>query len=435
MARAAPPVLKRLAGFASLPLLSLVTPFLLLPLIARIGGVGEWAALLLGQAVGGLGGVVAGLGWTLAGPTEVARADAGGRSEIYARSMASRLVALAVLAPSCCVVAYALSADGHRWTAVAMSAAMTLGALSPAWFSIGIGRPSGIAYYEVIPRLVVTGLAAVLVLALRQVWVYPVLLVVATLVGTGLYGRRVARVSVRDVLAVPAIRALWSMRSASATVAIAGSYSSTPLLVLGVVESTQAVATFGSADRVYRFSLTAVQVTTNALQAWVSEAPVPSGRRTNRRMRMALGVHALLGLAGLAGFAVLGPMVTRVLFGSALATSVSVATLYGVAYLAVALNSCLGRLVLIPLGRTGVVLKSTTVGAVTGLGGMALLGAAAGATGVAAGFAISEVAVTAVQAWAVLRPPSVSRSQRGGVHPSTPETAAPAQNDDLSGHS
>jgi O-antigen/teichoic acid export membrane protein len=384
-------------------LLSLLAPFLLLPLIARVGSVSGWAALLLGQAIGSLGGVVAGLGWALVGPIEVARADdAAARGEVYARSLASRLLALIVLVPACGVVAYVLSPADDRWTAVAMSAAMTFGALSPAWFSIGLGRPSAIAYYEIVPRLVATGLAAVLVIALRQIWIYPVLLVIATVTGTALYGRRVANIRLRDIRAVSATRALWSTRSASATVSIAGSYSSTPVLVVGVVEAPQAVATFGSADRLYRLSLTVVQVLTNALQAWVAEIPVPPGRRLNRRMSRALVAHLALGVAGLAGFALLAPLATRILFGSPVATTLPVAVLFGVTFLAVALNSALGRLVLIPLGRTRMVLVSTAVGAATGLVAMSVLGAVAGGTGVATGFALSEVAVTVVQAWAVL---------------------------------
>ena len=407
------PLLRRFAGFAGLPLLSMAAPFLLLPLISRVGGVSGWAAILLGQSVGALGGVLGGLGWGLVGPAEVARADVEGRSRIYAESMASRLLALALVVPVCGGVAFALSSDGYRWTAAAMSSAMVLGALSPAWFSIGIGRPSGIAVYEIVPRLAATGLAAVLVLALRQVWVYPVLLIAATLVGTALYGRRVARVTFRGILTVRAVRALWSTRSATATVTIAGSYSSTPVLVVGAVEPTHAVATFGSADRVYRFSLTAIQVLTNALQAWVSEVPVPPGHRLSRRMRMALAVHTALGLAGLLGFAVLGPVTTRVLFGAEVATSETVAALYGTAYLAVALSSCLARLVLIPLRRTGLVLTSTTTGAVVGLAAMITLGATVGATGVAAGFALSEIAVVAVLAWALMRAPVGSPAREG----------------------
>lgn len=403
------PILRRLGGFAGLPLLSLLAPFLLLPLIARVGAVGGWAAILLGQAVGGLGGVIAGLGWSLVGPTAVARSSDKGRSEIYARSLASRLLALVVIVPTCGIITWGLAPAGNRWTAVAMAWAMALGALSPAWFSIGTGRPSGIALYEIIPRLVATGLAALLVLALREVWVYPVLLIVATLAGIAAYGRRVARIRLRDVLAVHAPRALWENRSATATVTIAGSYSNTPVLVVGVVESTQAVATYGSADRLYRFSLTAIQVLTNALQGWVSEIPVPASQRLSRRMWWAVTAHLLLGVTGLAGFTIFGPLVSRILFGEAVAATSLVTTLYGVAFLGVAANSALGRLVLIPLGKARTVLWSTATGAVMGLGAMSLLGAALGATGVAVGFALSEVAVTAVQAWAIIRSPTELR--------------------------
>ena len=41
-----PSVLRRLTGFTVLPLLSLVTPFLLLPVVARVSGPAGWSSLV-----------------------------------------------------------------------------------------------------------------------------------------------------------------------------------------------------------------------------------------------------------------------------------------------------------------------------------------------------------------------------------------------------
>ncbi|TNM59452.1 hypothetical protein FHN55_20685 [Streptomyces sp. NP160] len=414
-----------MAGFAGLPLLSLLAPFLLLPLLARVGGQEGWAAVLLGQSAGGLGAVVAGLGWGLVGPVAVARADAAQRREVYARSLASRGVVVAVAMPVCALVAAALSEEGHRWTAAAMSTAMVVGALSPSWFSIGIGRPSAIAVFEILPRLVAIGLSAVLVLTTQQLWTYPALLALATAAGTWAYGRRVVGVRARQVLAVRAWAEVWRTRAASGTVAVGGSYSQTPLLVAGVVVSDVGLlASFGSADRLYRLSLTAVQALTSALQGWVAERPVLPGERTTRRMRAGLALHAALGAAGLVGFSLLGPWLSGLLFTEELAADRAVSVLVGVAFLAVSLNTALGRLVLVPLGATGTVFTSTLVGAVVGLVGMVGAGAVWGTTGVAAGFALSEVAVTGYQAWAVLRRTALEGPARHGPTAESPGSEA-----------
>lgn len=395
-------LLRRFAGFAGLPLISLLAPFLLLPIIARVGGTGGWAAILVGQAVGGLGGVVAGLGWSLVGPSAVARALPSARANIYARALVSQVVVISAVIPACGAVAI-ISIGSHQWSGVAMATAMVIGALSPAWYSIGVGRASYIATYEILPRLVATGLAAVAVITTRQLWTYPALLVVASVVGTALFARRVAGVRLSDLLVVRPLIEIWASRAASGTVAVGSSYSQSPLLVVSAVESTGGVATFGSADRLLRLNLMVIQVTANALQGWVSETRVPVGNRITRRMRTALLVQGVVGVAGLTGFAFLAPLVTRILFTADLAASRQISFLYGAAFLAIALNTALGRLILVPLGRTREVFASTVVGAVVGLGSMVVFGMWVGATGVAAGFALSEFAVTGYQAVMVMR--------------------------------
>ena len=97
---------KRISAFAGLPLLSSLTPFLLLPYIARVGGEGTWNALAVGQAVGSLAAILVALGWTLSGPARVAgTSDPELRRHLYAISLLTRLVAFAVCLPILAVVA------------------------------------------------------------------------------------------------------------------------------------------------------------------------------------------------------------------------------------------------------------------------------------------------------------------------------------------
>jgi PST family polysaccharide transporter len=100
---------------------------------------------------------------------------------------------------------------------------------------------------------------------------------------------------------------------------------------------------------------------------------------------------------GFAGITLLGPWASAVFFGQDLAVGRATFVSFGIAFLAISLNTSLGKHVLVPMGRTGFVLLSTTVGAVTGVPSIALFGHLHGAAGAAAAFAISEVAVTVVQ--------------------------------------
>jgi len=88
-------VLRRLTGFTVLPLLSLVTPFLLLPVVARVAGPSGWSSFVAGQAVGMVGATVVFWGWNVGGPVLVAQASSAvERAEVYAASLRTRYLLL-----------------------------------------------------------------------------------------------------------------------------------------------------------------------------------------------------------------------------------------------------------------------------------------------------------------------------------------------------
>jgi O-antigen/teichoic acid export membrane protein len=275
------------------------------------------------------------------------------------------------------------------------------GGLAPTWFSIGIGSVRAIAVYETVPRLIATAIGAGVILTTGALWVYPALLIIVVIAGTSAYGRRVARVSVRDVLRINPARAAWATRASSGTVMTSASYALAPMPLATALSSTVEAASFGSADRLFRLALTGIQVCMNAFQNWIVDET--NGMVDRRRARTATLVTLVVGVIGLAVFATAGPWITALLFGAPLATDPVVSASYGVAFLAIAGSSALGRLILIPLGDHRTVFVSTVVGAVVGLSAMLLLGSASGAPGVAIGFAASEAAVAAYQVVVLLR--------------------------------
>lgn len=385
----------RLAGFAGLPLLSLLAPFLLLPIIARLGGVGGWAAIAIGQSVGAFAAIVVTFGWTLVGPAKVAGVDEDARRLFYGDSVISRLLLLAIVGPLAAGCTFLLAPASHSLEAVAMTVALAIGSLSPAWYAVGVGRPGLIAKYEVIPRMVAVGLAAVLLLATGQIVLYPLCLIVATLVGTGFFSAKVGQLRSRSGIDLRRVVGdMWLARSGAMTVVAAGAYSATPVAILSVVAPSSGVAIFASADKLYKVALYSVQSLGNSFQGWVAEDR-PAG--ISRRMRASLMTHFALGVAGFAGIAIAGAPVTRLLFGDAVAADELTSFFYGVAFLAVSVNTSTGRHILVPLGHTKTVLQSTVLGAVFGFIAMAVFGANFGGRGGAAGLALGELVVCLVQ--------------------------------------
>jgi O-antigen/teichoic acid export membrane protein len=185
----------------------------------------------------------------------------------------------------------------------------------------------------------------------------------------------------------------------TALTSIAGSaYSNGVMLIVGSFAPVAQTAQIASIDRVFRLLIQGIGALGRALQAWVVE---PSDEPAGRRQRFSLALHTVVGLVGLVVLVALGRGVTGALFGSANKT-------YGVAFAALALNSSMGRHILLPLGRLQPVMVSTLLGALVGVPAIALGAHHAGASGAAVGFALSECLVTAVQATAVYLP------RRGG---------------------
>jgi len=385
-------VLRRLTGFTVLPLLSLVTPFLLLPVIARIAGAEGWSSVVAGQAVGTFGATVVFWGWNVVGPVQVSRAARGaGRADLYAASLRTRLLLLVLVVPVVVVITVLVAAPGFRGVSAAMATATALMGLSPAWYGIGVGQPLLLLWYDTLPRFAAAVVATPIVLVTRQIWVYPVVLALSIVLGLVAFQRREAGGSAWSPW--PVRQTVAELRQQGGTAAInltATAYASTPVPIATGAFSEGASSRLASADTVYRLGLFTVTALGNALQGWTLEAGVVSRRR---RHRGALAAHSGLGLVGGGAFAALGPWVTGLLFGGGVAATREVCVAYGISFLFISASSPLIRNLLIPAGRTRLVLGWTAGSAVVGLTLMVAAARTDWVAGVAFGMALSEAAL------------------------------------------
>ena len=392
----------RFGGLAALPFLSLLIPFLALPVIARVATTQEWAALGIGESLGAIVAIVVGYGWPLVGPARVASAhidDARGHLVV---STSSRMLVFVLISVPAGVVAAALSPDGGQALGVLSFVSTAILGLSPAWFLIGRGDPRALAIYETIPRIA-AGLAAILlVLATGQVLWYPILMIAVTAGFQVLFAARHGASIVLTRLepwrmGLTQLRMDWSPAVA---VLAGGAYSAATVALVSTVGSVAVVAIFVSADKLLKASLTAIVSAANALQGWVAE-PDESGPMRRRGYR-GLGILAGVGFVGALGISLFGPLATQILFGLDLAIDTPTALSVGVAFLAIALNTAIGRLLLVPMGAVRWVTWSTIAGAVIGVPTIIAATAAFGVHGAALAFAASEVLVVTVQAGALV---------------------------------
>jgi O-antigen/teichoic acid export membrane protein len=127
----------------------------------------------------------------------------------------------------------------------------------------------------------------------------------------------------------------------------------------------------------------------NALQEWVLQN---SGPRRRSSQMLAIELHLLLGIAGGACLALLGPIAGSWLFGDRVAPTQAICFGYGLAFLCVAVATPLVRNMLVPDGKTGLLLFASLSSGLLGVVLMVIFGLRWGAAGVSASLALADSA-------------------------------------------
>lgn len=398
-----PPVslTRRILAFAGLPFLSLVTPFLFLPILARIAGADAWLAIAVGQSVGGFAALFVALGYNTVGPTLVARASSEDRGAVLRRSVLPRLAIFLPGAVISVVIAAVIAPRSLQLEAALMALAMALSGLSSAWYMVGLGRAGLVVMYEIFPRIIATALAASALIVSGQVIWYPLLLVLASIISvTWFLLRTVGAGELLRSHPGEIRRVLRENRSAMVIEVAGGAYNSLAVSLASITASTVQAASYVSGDKLYRIGQYSVSALGNALQGWVVEG---GAREFTIRAKRSLLIHLALGLLGFVAFALLGPVLSGLLFGAQVAIDEATALGFGVATICIALGTALGRVILVGLGARREFMICVLVGATVGVPSILLLAASFGAAGAAWGLALGEVASVTGQAIYAMR--------------------------------
>lgn len=350
-------------------------------------------------------------GWPLIGPRLVAGVSLGDAHGEYVHSMRVRVLVLLTVSPFAGLAAWMVAPPEFQLVCLLMAAAGGAMGLSPAWFAVGLGRPAILAKYELLPRVVAMVAAAVVMVLTQWIVIYPILLLAAGFLGPAIYTWRVRQQVSAEY---PKRKLFVSLRQNGTAVfaeLLGGSYSTSTTALAGAVGSTQAAASYSAGEKIYRIGLFAVASVSNGLQNWIAAMPY---RKRGMRLRLSLIIHSVIGMIGGGLMAGLGPWVTELMFTSQLRASPTTCAWLGAAYLAVSINTSLGRHFLALAGRLRPVLFSTAVGGLVGVPCILLGVIHFGSEGAAAALAISEVAVCVVQAIAIrvsLKAPSAEADQ------------------------
>jgi O-antigen/teichoic acid export membrane protein len=386
------PQWRRFLGFTALPVIAAISPLVVLPFVARAAGPDGWASALSGEAIGTFAAIALAYGWTTIGPARVAVARPDERGRFYRESLVVRALCAAVALPATVMLATVVASDGHVLLASLMGLQGALIAMSYTWFAVGVGTPSAIAIFDAVPRVLVAIGAAFAISSGAPVEIYPLAGIGVTLVGTGLYTARTLRHYPGN----------WPRRSdlprlfrRDAPVAVneatMGFYSSVPLPVVNLTSPGIPAAGFASADKLLKLGQFVPLTLANALQLWSADAV---GEERARRLTVALISHAALGAAGWVVLAVVGQMVSTILFGAEATPPPAIFATLGFAFACYCVRTSMIRHVLFAAHQARAVMTATLVASAIGVPALIMLTVWIGPLGAALGYALVEALST-----------------------------------------
>jgi O-antigen/teichoic acid export membrane protein len=392
-------LLRRFVGFTTIPMVSFVAPLILLPIVSRIGGVDGWASIGIGQSLGGFGAIVTSYGWNVIGSARVAiDRDDETRRTIYAQSLWNRGIVFVFAVAAVGSVAFLISAPEYRWVGALTATASSFGGLSISWFGVGTSSSQLILKYEAIPSALAVLVAIPLLLYSRQLVFFPIVTIVGAVSGLVLmYLAMYRRQPPPPPRSLRLGRIFRSNMGPALIDATGAAYTSATVPLSSTFGTISDAAGVTSADKVYRLGLMAIMITGNALQGWVLEVSPAEGRI--RRQLVGVVTHLLVGLVGLAVLLFGGRLIAGAFLGSHVVPPEQIFVWYGLAYFCVSTSTPLIRNVLIPAGRTRIVLAATVTSAMVGISSMVIFGLVLGSIGVIMAFALSEFIVIAVLTW------------------------------------
>lgn len=390
-----------IAKFALVPGFSMVTTILILPLVSAQFGTDGIVALNLGQSIGALASVAVGMGWPVMGANAVASVDTDRQRLVCLDSLLSRGLVFVVLLLPTALAAYAIS-PVHRMAALLFAVGTLLNGFTFAWYYAGVNRPRLLVRNEALMRLGGNVLAIPLLWATHNLYVYAGLLIA---VGMGMLAMNSAQVLTRQVLA----EASWSRAVAQTrlqlpltgarVVTAAGYYMTSP--VVSAV-SRPILGLYSASDKMQKSLGNATEAIPSGLVGWVSSTPEESSiraRRVGNCLVFCLGLSVVI----IAGWVVLGPWITTLLFHGTVHLSGWAQLVNGVGIAASFVSSSLSQLAMVPTRQVRLVTRLSPIAAVLGLA-LTAVGAHFGIAWALLGAASSNliqagVYLAATQAW------------------------------------
>lgn len=336
---------KQLAQSVLTQMLAALSPFLILPVLARASDEGEWSAFVLGQTLGLLVSVLASFSWPLSGISDAAKGDHESRKELFALSLTTRLSALCLFAPLAALFAVSTSPSTHSLVTIStlIGVAFSSG-LAFNWYFVAVGSPYKSLIYTVTPSLIATAVTAILVLDDASPAVYGIALLLSSMVFFYAAAVREGGVDTQRIRRASSVKLITgyirSHLSASTSQVVAAVNVALPMILATAMLTGPSADLFATANRVMVIASSVLLSIGSVFQAWSSPGP-------KRRAVTSAFFTVGLGAVGLLILASFGAELIQLVFGTEMSLEQSSASLIAAYVLARSVRLSMLRFVMV----------------------------------------------------------------------------------------
>lgn len=362
-------LMRRLTGFALVPLLSLLASIAILPLIAHRFGPPAWSSLTVGQSIGAFAGVVTALAWPIVGPHMVAASEASRRIQLYRASLKSRGYAALVVFPLTILVVLTLQ-PANLILAVTAAVSVAMNGFSAAWYFAGTGEGFRLSLNEGLLRLCgyLVGLTALLLGA--PVSVYGGILVLVSLLMLAANNLTILGSAGRDEspnLEEPSEGLSFHVKGGASRLGSAA-FNYLPVPMVAALAPSM-ISVVSALDQVHKTVLNASNFVPQALTQSVTSRTI-SGAMQQSRARIFLGISCLIAVLSAGIWFFVLPLALHLLFAGYLDLSPEVYLASAIYIGALVGSQFMGNLVMVPLGVVRWLYRAIWISSVVGIAGV-----------------------------------------------------------------
>jgi hypothetical protein len=389
---------RRISGFGLSFLLGFVPSIFAIQVMIQKFGSAIWAHVTISQSYSVLPAAIVAWGWSVTGPTSVAKLTNQAAKEYLFQSLRIRGRIL-LLALPITMAAYAVLFPNASLEEFATIFSGLLAAMTSPWYMIGKGQPKRLILLDSLPR----SLAVILAIVSAQLGGSVILFVVIQGLGVltsvlmlpVLESRAVANAKAPDYVEdIKSTSEQPHSRAAGAVISIASTiYVNLPIVILGRIFSIEALAPFVLADKLAKLAVSATIPVTQWLQSWI-----PTGEIDIRaKSRKALNSTLCFGLVTVITFIFVAIYGTQYLAGATIEAPMPLIFAFSISVGSIVISRNVGLAILASLEALTFVATSTVIALLLGLTLVYISATGGSLVGAAWSLALTEFLVTILQ--------------------------------------